>query len=68
MLTSREFLALKARWNLAHGINPPLTKEQRENLEWGKRYILEQQIKARNRALAKRNSGIKEVPLRRSNG
>jgi len=41
LLTYPEFLALKREWERARGIKPPLTKEQRENLAWGKHKIME---------------------------
>jgi hypothetical protein len=46
------------------GIKRPLTKQEKENLEWGRRMILEMQIKARNLAAEKaRASGIHAVPI-----
>ena len=68
-MTYREFLALKREWERAHGIKPPLTKQERENLESNRRYILEAQMRAHNavkaRALASGLTIVRSIPERK---
>jgi hypothetical protein len=64
LLTPREYAALKAEWNRAHGIAPPLTKEQQANLDFNKKWIADQQIKALRKIDEKRKaraSGLRAV-------
>ena len=63
LLTSREFWALKARWNIAHGMKPPMTREQKAQLEANKNYILGAQIRAYER---RQSSKLRLVEARRN--
>lgn len=75
LLTAREFRALKARWDTAHGIKPPMTAEEKANLAFQERYILEQKQRAWNRKIAadkaraaSRLQVVRERVERRANG
>lgn len=71
LLTTREFEALCKPWRHSRGIPEPLTVEQQDNLARNQRYILDQQMRARNRQIAAKSKlGIvpKSIPLRQSNG
>ena len=46
LLTPREYIALQREWERARGIKPPLTAEEKSNLEWGQHKIAEMWGKA----------------------
>jgi len=60
------------QWCQAHGVQPPLTREEAENLARNKRYILDQQMRAHNKQVEARKkrqeSQLKLVNARRANG
>ena len=55
-----------AQYRRAHGIKPPLTKEQKERLAFNQTYILEQQRRAHNKEIARRQR-LKDEQQRRLN-
>ncbi len=55
LLTVPEFRALKAVYNQAHGVPAPLSRKDQEQLAKNQRYILEQQMRAHNRMIERRN-------------
>jgi hypothetical protein len=65
-------MALKSEWMRERGIKPPLTKAEREQLEFNKRWLLEMQIKARNNVLEKqrkrKESRLALVEKKEANG
>jgi CRISPR/Cas system-associated exonuclease Cas4 (RecB family) len=44
-------MALRREWERERGIKPPPTKEEKANLEAGRRYIFEAQMRAHNRKI-----------------
>jgi hypothetical protein len=54
LLTKREFEALQREWMRERGIKPPLTKAERDQLEYNKNWLLQMQLKAHNKVLERK--------------